>query len=86
MDKGVMIKTNKSKVLFLKEEYADGDGAFVYPNRSKYEGHWEGGLRNGFGVLTLRDGSKYKGQHKKGFRHGKGVEILRMEKSILEIG
>ena len=32
-----MKKKNKQKVLFLKEEYADGEGKFVYSKRSKYE-------------------------------------------------
>ena len=68
-----MRDNSKNKVIFLREEYADGEGKFVYPNRSKYEGYWENGLREGFGVHTLSDRSKYVGQHLKGLRHGKGT-------------
>ena len=28
MDKGIMIKTDQRKVLFIKEKYADGEGTF----------------------------------------------------------
>ena len=42
-----MKKKNKQKVLFLKEEYADGEGTFVYSKRSKFEGHWVSGQRYG---------------------------------------
>ena len=62
----LMIKTNNSKVLFLKEKYAVGEGTFVYPNRSKYQGHWENGQRDGLGVHKLNDGSKYIGNQKEG--------------------
>ena len=65
-----MIKTNKSKVLFLKEKYANGEGTFVYQNRCKYEGHWKDGQRDGFGVHTFSDGSKYIGKQKEGIRNG----------------
>ena len=58
MDKKVIININKCKVLFLREECANGDGAFIYPNRSKYEGHWKDGQRDEWGVLTSPDGSK----------------------------
>ena len=49
---------SKEKVLFLREEFADGEGIFKYSNRSKYEGHWKDGQRDGFGVHTLSDRSK----------------------------
>ena len=64
--KRLMNKTDISKVLFLREEYGDGQGAFVYSKRNKYEGNWKDGLRDGFGVHALPDRSKYVGQHKKG--------------------
>ena len=51
-----MIKTNTNKVLFLKEEYADGEGKYLYPNRGKYEGHWKNGQRDGLGVHFFIDG------------------------------
>ena len=48
-----MKKASKQKVLFLKEEYADGEGKFLYPKGSKYEGHWKNGQRDGLGVHFL---------------------------------
>ena len=40
-----MNDNSKQKVLFLREENADGHGTFVYSKRSKYEGHWKDGQR-----------------------------------------
>ena len=36
--------------MFLREEFADGEGTFKYSNRSKYEGYWKNGQRDGHGV------------------------------------
>ena len=71
-----MSGNSKEKVMFFREEFADGEGTFKYPNKSKYEGHWKNGQKDGFGVHTLSDRSKYIGQHKNGLRHGKGIEIF----------
>ena len=71
-----MNDNSKNKVLFLREENAEGYGTFVYSKRSKYEGSWKDGIRDGFGVHTLSDRTKYRGQHKNGLRHGKGIEIF----------
>ena len=48
-----MKKASKQKVLFLKEEFADGEGTFKYPNKSKYEGQWKNGQKDGFGVRDI---------------------------------
>ena len=40
-----MIKTDQRKVLFLKEEYADGQGKYSYSNGASYEGEWKNGKR-----------------------------------------
>jgi hypothetical protein len=32
---------NSKNVLFLREEYAEGEGTFKYGKRSKYEGLWK---------------------------------------------
>ena len=81
-----MRDNSKNKVIFLREEYADGEGKFIYPNRSKYEGHWENGLREGFGVHTLSDRSKYVGQHLKGLGMVKVQKFFLKEKNIQVIG
>ena len=38
-----MSNSSLEKVMFLKEEFADGEGTFKYSNRSKYEGRWKDG-------------------------------------------
>ena len=40
---------NSKNVLFLREEYAEGEGTFKYGKRSKYEGLWKNGQKDGFG-------------------------------------
>ena len=35
-----MNNKSKGKVLFIREEFADGEGEFLYPDRSKYEGNF----------------------------------------------
>ena len=52
-----MCDSSKEKVMFLREEFADGEGTFKYSNRSKYEGLWKNGQRDGLGVHTLSDES-----------------------------
>ena len=76
MDKGIMIKTDQRKVLFLKEEYADGEGTFKYPEGGKYEGQWKNGKKYGWGIETLPCGEKYIGTWRHGKRNGKGVETF----------
>ena len=51
-----MIEADKRKVLFLKEEYADGKGKYYYPGGASYEGEWKKGKRYGRGIVTLSDG------------------------------
>ena len=80
-----MSGNSKEKVMFFREEFADGEGTFKYPNKSKYEGQWKNGQKDGFGVHTLSDRSKYIGQHKNGLRHGKGIESGAEEKWICDM-
>ena len=42
--------SNKKNVLFLREEYGDGQGTFTYPNGEKYVGAWKNGKYNGQGT------------------------------------
>ena len=42
-----MIKTDQRKVLFLKEEYAHGQGKYSYSDGVSYEGEWKNGKRHG---------------------------------------
>ena len=56
-----MKKASKQKVLFLKEEYADGQGTYIYPNGEKYVGDWKNGKHHGHGTFTYPDGNMYVG-------------------------
>mgnify|MGYP000353734854 CR=1 FL=1 len=70
-----MNKAGKQKVLFLKEEYADGQGKYTYPNGESYEGEWKNGKRHGKGILSLSDGRKYFGKWNLGGYKDKGIVI-----------
>jgi len=49
-----MEKTSKQKVLFLKEEYADGQGKYKYLDGDSYEGEWKDGKFHGKGNLYFQ--------------------------------
>ena len=38
-----MNKSANNKIIFLKEEHADGQGSFTYPDGSKYVGEFKDG-------------------------------------------
>ena len=63
----------KNKVLFLREEYGDGQGTFFYSDGSKYVGEWKNGKKHGKGTLTHLDGEKYVGGWKDDKYYGKGI-------------
>ena len=69
----LMIKTNKSKVIFIQEEYADGEGKYFYSDGASYEGKWKNGKRHGKGILTLSDGRKYFGKWNLGRNNDTGM-------------
>ena len=52
---------SKKEVIFLREEYAEGEGTFKYPDGGKYEGQWKNGKKHGRGKETLPCGEKYIG-------------------------
>ena len=58
--------SNKKNVLFLREEYGDGQGTYIYPNGEKYVGDWKNGKYHGHGTYTWSDGRKYFGEWKDG--------------------
>ena len=51
--------SNKKEVLFLREEYGEGRGKYIYPNGEKYVGNWKNGKPNGLGVMISPMGGKY---------------------------
>ena len=68
--------SNKKNVLFLREEYGDGQGTYIYPNGEKYVGEYNDGKFNGQGTFTSFDGDKYVGEFKDGnFWNGTTYEI-----------
>ena len=68
-----MNKTVKRKVLFLKEEYANGQGTYIYPNGEKYVVDWKNGKYHGHGTFTYPDGIMYVGEFKDGEISGQGT-------------
>ena len=64
--------SNKKEVLFLREEYGDGQGTYIYPNGEKYLGDWKNGKYHGHGTFTYHNGIMYVGEFKDGKRNGKG--------------
>ena len=56
---------DKNKVFFLREEYENGQGRFIYPN-GQYSGEWGKGKKQGQGTYTHHDGRKYEGEWKDG--------------------
>ena len=66
----------KNKVLFLREEYRDGQGTFTYSDGNKYEGEWKDGKKHGLGTLTFFNNvRKWIGE----FREGSPWDVLDYE-------
>ena len=51
-----MSKNKIEKVVFMREEYAEGEGTFKYPDGGKYEGQWKNGKKWN-GTLYDEDGN-----------------------------
>ena len=51
----------------------NGEGVFLYPDGSKYDGFWLNDLRNGWGTYTYPNGDTYEGEWVQGYRQGQGV-------------
>ena len=64
--------SNNKNVLFLREEYGDGQGTYIYPNGEKYEGDWKNGKYPGHGTYSWSNRNKYEGQFKNWNWHGHG--------------
>ena len=65
--------SNNKNILFLREEYGNGQGTYIYPNGEKYVGDWKNGKYHGQGTFTYRDGSKYVGGWKNEKQDGQGT-------------
>jgi hypothetical protein len=57
--------------LFSKE----GFGIQIWPDGSKYVGHWQKNKAQGYGRFILADGDVYEGQWKEDKAHGRGVYL-----------
>ncbi|MDX2249725.1 MAG: hypothetical protein SF052_23275 [Bacteroidia bacterium] len=53
-----------------------GQGIAIFPDGSTYEGHWEMGLRDSFGVWKDTLGGRYEGEWVEGSRQGKGKFVF----------
>ena len=62
----------QNKVFFLREEYGNGQGTFIYPN-GRYSGEWENGKCHGQGTFIWSDGDTYEGEYKDGNPDGLGT-------------
>jgi hypothetical protein len=51
----------------------DGEGKFLYPDGSIYEGQWKSGMRFGRGKYTYANGDWYDGNWKDNKKDGHGV-------------
>ena len=65
--------SNKKNVLFLRDEYGDGQGTFTYHNGEKYVGDWKNGKYHGHGTFTYPEGNMYVGEFKDGLKNGQGT-------------
>ena len=53
-----------------------GHGRYTYSNPFfKYEGQWQGNLKHGLGVLSMRDGTRYEGEFAHGEMTGEGRKM-----------
>ncbi len=58
----------------LIDSQKQGQAVFIWADGSKYEGGFENGVQNGYGVFTNgKDGSKYEGNFKNGVKDGEGT-------------
>ena len=64
--------SNNKNILFLREEYGNGQGTYIYPNGEKYEGDWKNGKYHGQGTFTRPNGTGYVGEYKDGLPNGQG--------------
>ena len=65
--------SNNKNVLFLREEYGNGQGTYIYPNGEKYVGNWTNGKYHGHGIYSWSNGNKYVGEWKGGNLNGQGT-------------
>ena len=70
----------QNKVFFLREEYGNGQGTFIYPN-GWYSGEWEKGKIQGQGTFSWFNGDKYEGEL--GSPSGISNQLFRIFISIL---
>jgi hypothetical protein len=56
-----------------KDDTREGMGVETYPDGSKFQGNFLGGVKSGYGVFDWADGSFYAGDFENGEIHGKGV-------------
>ena len=65
--------SNNKIILFLREEYGNGQGTYIYTNGDKFVGNWKNGKYHGHGTFTYPDGIMYVGEFKDGLKNGQGT-------------
>lgn len=75
--KGKYVFSDKSTYIGeWKNNLFQGNGK-LESNDTSYEGEWESGKENGYGILIYKTGEKYEGKWKNGEKHGKGIYFLK---------
>jgi len=55
----------------VKDKF-QGQGTYIWPDRSKYIGAWEQGVQNGYGIYFYPNGDKYTGYFRDNLFQGQG--------------
>lgn len=53
-----------------------GQGVYVHPDKSRYDGQFKMGRFSGKGIFKWPDGSQYNGEWKRGLPDGEGIMTL----------
>lgn len=56
-----------------------GQGMFIYPDGSRYEGSWVANMREGFGKYVYANGDTYEGEWERDLKHGLGAYAHKRE-------
>lgn len=56
-----------------KNDKADGEGNYTWPDGQTYTGHWTDDLRNGRGTTVYPSGEQYSGDYRADKRNGEGT-------------
>ena len=73
LEEGILKFGSATYIGTIKSGKAHGEGVFMFPDGTKYEGGWRDGMMKGQGTYTHPNGSKYIGEHKDNQPNGRGT-------------